>query len=452
MESRPELLTTELAKEVEEESLGEVLTTYGEGRAGAEAEEVNQEVDITTSSDDGDSLEKANLHHVLDKECEDTKCCDQKSDDGKHSEADIQDGYNYHNQEEGLKSPIDINNDSIETRRCNKGESFENTGVNNFEKTQDTSEGTLEKTIEDDSCNNTNSSSYMIVILPPGPAQSVDTTQESSLVSQSHPSSEAEEEDQISADLGYPKTDTPSMNTASPNASPLRGAISGDLPDADDRLLEYEAGLEEEAGSDYVNQRKIIGVSSEISSEESSIEHDEGIVGDEEVKKDGQGNIFSKVSRSFKTSTPLRPDESAPAKEKLFKVPHKLEKDLGQIKDEPRLNNRVGNPLSKVAAYLETLPPPSGREGNIIDKLSSQSSKDDDVEEEKTAEVLREGVLDQSFDSEAAVSQASGSKTSRQSDLGSLTGRYGWHTLLTLIIHYHQNPDLELGPSTGRLS
>merc|ERR1719245_194746 len=117
----------------------------------------------------------------------------------------------------------------------------------------------------------------MIVILPPGPAQSVDTTQESSLVSQSHPSSEAEEEeDQISADLGYPKTDTPSMNTASPSASPLRGANSGDLPDADDRLCEYDAGLKEEAGSDFVNQRKIIGVTSEISSEESSIEHDEG--------------------------------------------------------------------------------------------------------------------------------------------------------------------------------
>merc|ERR1712013_280121 len=189
-----------------------------------------------------------------------------------------------------------------------------------------------------------------------------------------HPSSGAEEEeDQISADLGYPKTDTPS-------ASPLRGALSGDLPDADDRLREYDAGLEEEAGSDYVNQRKIIGVTSEVSSEESSIEHDEGIVGDEEAKKDGQGNIFSKVSRSFKTSTPLRPDESAPAKEKLFKVPHKLEKDLGQIKDEPR--------LSKVAAYLETLPPPSGREGNIIHKISSQSSKDDDVEKEKTAKAM----------------------------------------------------------------
>ena len=395
--------------------------TDGEGRTEAEAEEVNQEVDITTTSDDGDSLGRANSLHVLDKECEDTKSCDH-SDEGKHSDGDIQDGYNDHNQE-GLKSLSDINNGSTEARRCNKGESIENTGVNNFEKPQDTSEGTLEKTIEDDSCNNTNSSSYMIVILPPGPAQSVDTTQESSLVSQSHPSSEAEEEeDQISADLGYPKTDTPSMNTVSPSASPLRGAISGDLPDADDRL-EYDAGLEEEAGSDYVNQRKIIGVTSEVSSEESSIEHDEGIVGDEEVKKDGQGNIFSKVSRSFKTSTPLRPDESAPAKEKLFKVPHKLEKDLGQIKDEPRLNNRVGNPLSKVAAYLETLPPPSGREGNIIDKLSSQSSKDDVKEEEKTAEVLREGLLDQSFDSEAAVSQASGSKTSRQSDLGSLTGR-----------------------------
>ena len=215
----------------------------------------------------------------------------------------------------------------------------------------------------------------------------------------------------------------------------VRG-LAGDLPDADDRLCEYDAGLREEAGSDYVNERKIIGISSEVSSEESSIEHDEGIVGDEETKKDGQGNIFSKVSRSFKTSTPLRPDESAPAKEKLFKVPHKLEKDLGQIKDEPRLSNSVGNPLSKVAAYLETLPPPSGREGNIIDKLSSQSSKDD-VGEEKTAEVLREGLLDQSFESEAAVSQASGSKTSRQSDLGSLTGRYSRHTLLTLSIVYH---------------
>ena len=199
------------------------------------------------------------------------------------------------------------------------------------------------------------------------------------------------------------------------------------LDNADDRLREYDAGLEEEAGSDFVNQRKIIGVTSEVSSEESSIEHDEGIVGDEEAKKDGQGNIFSKVSRSFKTSTPLRPDESAPAKEKLFKVPHKLEKDLGQIKDEPRLSNSVGNPLSKVAAYLETLPPPSGRVDTIIDKLSSQTSKDDVGEEEKTAEVLREGFLDQSFDSEVAVSQASGSKTSRQSDLGSLTGRYGRH-------------------------
>jgi len=256
LESRPELLTTELAKEVEEESPGEVRMTDGEGRAEAGAEEVNQEVDITTISDDGDSLEKANLQHVLDKECEDTKCCHQNSDEGKHSDGDIQDGYNNHNQEEGLKSPIDINNVSTETRRCNKRESFENTGVNNFEKPQDTSEGMLEKTIEDDSCNNTNSSSYMIVILPPGPATSVDTTQESSLVSQSHPSSEAEEEeDQISADLGYPKTDTPSMNTVSPSASPLRGAISGNLPDVDDRLLEYDAGLQEEAGSDFVNQR-----------------------------------------------------------------------------------------------------------------------------------------------------------------------------------------------------
>ena len=118
----------------------------------AEAEEVNQEVDITTSSDDGDSLGGATLHHVLDKECEETKSCDQNSDEGKHSDGDIQEDYNNHNQEEGLKSPIDINNVSTETRRCNKRESFENTGVNNFEKPQDTSEGMLEKTIEDAAC------------------------------------------------------------------------------------------------------------------------------------------------------------------------------------------------------------------------------------------------------------------------------------------------------------
>merc|ERR1712192_17378 len=35
------------------------------------------------------------------------------------------------------------------------------------------------------------------------------------------------------------------------------------------------------------------------------------------------------------------------------------------------------------------------------------------------------GLLDRSLDSEPAVSQASGSRTSRQSDLGSLTGRFG---------------------------
>merc|ERR1712192_204964 len=63
-------------------------------------------------------------------------------------------------------------------------------------------------------------------------------------------------------------------------------------------------------------------------------------------------------------------------------------------------------------------------------------------EEERKVEVLREGsldrsldsdlavsqasgLLDRSLDSDAAVSQASGSRTSRQSDLGSLTGRFG---------------------------
>merc|ERR1719192_209345 len=81
-----------------------------------------------------------------------------------------------------------------------------------------------------DASSNDRSSSYMIVILPPGETSTNDTTQESSLTSQG---SEADEdEDVVSADLGYPKTETPSVNTGSPGASPLRRAISGDMPDA----------------------------------------------------------------------------------------------------------------------------------------------------------------------------------------------------------------------------
>ena len=75
-------------------------------------------------------------------------------------------------------------------------------------------------------------------------------------------------------------------------------------------------------------------------------------------------------------------------------------------------------PHNKVAAYLQSLPPPQGKVDTTMDKLGNG-----EVEERKV-EVLREGLLDRSLDSDPAVSQASGSRTSRQSDLGSLTGRY----------------------------
>ena len=94
------------------------------------------------------------------------------------------------------------------------------------EKSQDNEEVRKEGANSDASSND-RSSSYMIVILPPGESSSVNTTQGSSQGSEA-------DEDVVSADLGYPTTDTPSMNTVSPGASPLRRTMSGDTdtPDA----------------------------------------------------------------------------------------------------------------------------------------------------------------------------------------------------------------------------
>ena len=424
LENRPELLTTEIAKEVIETNTDnevEEVIEGGEVReeevvlGGEEAEEVNLEVDMTPLSDDGEVLEGINLHKVLDKgevdhgiNGEERKVFDESVQGIGHTQDELL-------LEEGERGMKEVHVEKLGETSNNLEEKGEGS-----EKSQDSQDGRKEGTNSDASSND-RSSSYMIVILPPGESSSVNTTQGSSSMSQG---SEAdEEEDVVSADLGYPKTETPSVNTVSPGASPLREAISGDIPDARE-LAQYEAGNESVPVNHSVGQKKIIGISSVTSSEELSMELDEGIVGDEDGQKEEERDIFPKVSRSFKTSTPLRTDEIRSPIEEAFKTPRRLDEDLkvpGRLENELRLSSSVETavrtPHNKVAAYLQSLPHQSGHLDARMDKRSNEEG------EEQKVEVLREGLLDRSLDSDPAVSQASGSRTSRQSDLGSLTGR-----------------------------
>jgi len=150
-----------------------------------------------------------------------------------------------------------------------------------------------------------------------------------------------------------------------------------DTPDAGESIPDYEAGGEAASVNYSVGQRKIIGISSGASTEELSLELDEGIVGDEEVHKEEQGEMFPKVSRSFKTSTPLRTDEIRPPIEDVFKTPQQPVEErkvpARLLEDELRLSSSVETaartPHNKVAAYLQSLPPPPGKVDTIIDKL-----------------------------------------------------------------------------------
>ena len=422
MENRPELLTTEIAKEVIEamtHNEADEVIEGGEVREEVELgdEEVNLEVDMTPLSDDGEVLEGINLHKVMGKGEVGHGI---NGGGGKGPDEDVQVRDNTQNElllEEGERAMKEVYVEKLGETSDNLKEKGEDS-----EKSQDSQDGRKEGTNSDASSND-RSSSYMIVILPPGESSSVNTTQGSSSMSQG---SEADEdEDVVSADLGYPKTETPSVNTVSPGASPLRAALSGDIPDAGD-LAEYEAGNEVVPVNHFVGQKKIIGISSVTSSEELSMELDEGIVGDEDGQKEEERDIFPKISRSFKTSTPLRTDDIRSPMEEAFKTPRRLDEDLkvpqGGIENELRLSSSVETavrtPHNKVEAYLQSLPPQSVH----LDSRADKSSNGDG--EGGKLEVLREGLLDRSLDSDPAVSQASGSRTSRQSDLGSLTGRY----------------------------
>ena len=432
LENRPELLTTEIAKEVietitdnEVEEViegGEVIEEVELG--GEEAEEVSLEYDMTPISDDGDEiLEGINLHKVLDKE-EGVHVTNEEEDKG--FVEDVQVGCNTQNElllEEGEREMKEVNVEKLEDTK----DTLDGRGGDS-EKYLD-NERIVKEGTNSDASSNDRSSSYMIVILPPGESSSVNTTQGSSSMSQGSEADEEEDEDVVSTDLGYPKTETPSVNTISPGASPLRRVMSGDIPDAAESAVEYEAGDEAVPGNYFVGQKKIIGISSVASSEELSLELDEGIVGDQEGHKGESQDIFPKVSRSFKTSTPLRTDEMRSPIEEAFKTPRRLDEELkvpGRLEDELRLTNSVETgvktPHNKVAAYLQSLPYPSEKVDTAMDNLCDKSSNGE--VEERQVEVFREGLLDRSLDSDPAVSQASGSRTSRQSDLGSLTGRY----------------------------
>ena len=426
MENRPELLTTEIAKEVIEfntdNEVGEVIEEGGkvtdevEPVGGEEAEEVDIMSDMTPVSDKGEGI---NLHNVLHKEVGGHEI---NGEEGVGVDEDVQVRGNTQNElllEERDRTEVNVG--KLEETRDNLEERGEDS-----EKSQDNEEVGKEGTNSDASSND-RSSSYMIVILPPGESSSVNTTQGSS-----HVVSEADEDedvDVVSSDLGYPKTETPSVNTASPGASPLRRTMSGDLPDAGESVVEYEAGDEAASVNYFDGQKKMIGISSGASSVELSLELDEGIVRDEEGQKAEQAEMFPKVSRSFKTSTPLRTDEMKPPIEEAFQTPQRLDEELkvpGRLLEEDlrlssSMETAVRTPHNKVAAYLQSLPPPPGKVDTTMDKLSK--GEEEEVEERKV-EVLREGLLDRSLDSDPAVSQASGSRTSRQSDLGSLTGRY----------------------------
>ena len=424
MENRPELLTTEIAKEViemntdneVEEVIEEGSKVTDEVEPVGEEEEVDIMSDMTPVSDKGEGL---NLHNVLHKEVGGHAI---NGEEGMGFDEDVQVRGNTQNElllEE--RDTTEVNVGKLEETKDNLEERGEDS-----EKSQNNEEVGKEGTNSDASSND-RSSSYMIVILPPGESSSVNTTQGSS-----HVVSEADEDEDVdvmSSDLGYPKTETPSVNTASPGASPLRRTMSGDLPDAGESVVEYEAGDEAASVNYFDGQKKIIGISSGASSVELSLELDEGIVRDEEGHKAEQAEMFPKVSRSFKTSTPLRTDEMKPPIEEAFKTPQRLDEELkvpGRLlEDDLRLSSSmetaVRTPHNKVAAYLQSLPPPPGKVDTTMDKLSK--GEEEEVEERKV-EVLREGLLDRSLDSDPAVSQASGSRTSRQSDLGSLTGRY----------------------------
>ena len=454
LENRPELLTAEIAKEVVETITDNGVEELIEGDtllAEAGDEEVHMELDMTPTSAEGDIFEGGKLHKVQDKD-EASTFCDGINDveERKESGDGVQVDCKAQNEQEEESEQRIIQGGNQDESRTNWEENEEGGTLEKEEENMGESQGDKEEMQEGgnsdhDASSNDRSSSYMIVILPPGETSTNDTTQESSITSQG--SEVDEDEDVVSADLGYPKTETPSVNTGSPGASPLRRAISGDIPDAGE-LAAYET----------VDQKKIIGISSMTSSEELSLELDEGIVGDEENNKEEEGDVFPKVSRSFKTSTPLRTDETQSPRETTFKYPLKLEDELkvpGKLEDELRLSSNsveteVRNPHNKVAAYLQSLPPPSAQMAERIDKLcneggheektvrqvevlredlldrnlaSDQDRSSHEEREEQKVDILREGLLDRSLDSDPAVSQASGSRTSRQSDLGSLTGR-----------------------------
>jgi hypothetical protein len=173
LENRPELLTTEIAKgviEMNTDNEGEEVIEGG--KVTEEVELVAEEVDMTPPlSNKGEGI---NLHNVLHKEVGGHAI---NVEEGMGFDEDVQVRSNTQNElllEEREKDTTEINVEKLEETRDNLEERGEDS-----EKSQDNEEVKKEETNSDASSND-RSSSYMIVILPPGESSSVNTTQGSS--------------------------------------------------------------------------------------------------------------------------------------------------------------------------------------------------------------------------------------------------------------------------------